>query len=112
MTPPAAPAAEPQFEMQHSVPITIARSSSGNELSLVLKTGAPKYKDNPYSEPTAITTGEQQSGISYLKVCLSPGKIRIDSREVPFSEANLRALTGSSSTSEGIPGVGSAAWRS
>ena len=75
---PASPSAEPPFEMQHSIPITIARSSSGNELSLVLKTGAPKYKDNPYSEPTAITTGEQPGGISYLKVSLFPGKIGID----------------------------------
>ena len=63
--------------MQHSIPITIARSNSGNELSLVLKTGAPKYKDNPYSEPTAITTS-QPGGIPYLKVSLFPGKIGID----------------------------------
>jgi carboxyl-terminal processing protease len=75
MTPPAAPAAEPQFEMQHSAPITIARSSS--RISLLLKTGTPKYKDNPYSEPTAITTS-QQGGIPYLKVSLFPGKIGID----------------------------------
>lgn len=78
MTPPAAPATEPPFEMQHSIPITIARSSSGNELSLVLKTAAPKYKDNPYSEPKAITTEVQPGGVSYLKVSLFPGKIGID----------------------------------
>jgi carboxyl-terminal processing protease len=76
--PPAAPAAEPPFEMQHSVPITIARSSSGIEHSFVLKTGAPRYKDNPYSEPTAITVGSQPGGISYLRVSLFPGKIGID----------------------------------
>jgi len=75
MTPPAAPAAEPPFEMQHSIPITIARSSSS--ISLLLKTGTPKYKDNPYSEPTAITTS-QPGGIPYLKVSLFPGKIGID----------------------------------
>jgi carboxyl-terminal processing protease len=78
MMPPAGSKAEPPFEMQHSTPITVARSSTGAALSLELKTGAPKYKDNPYSEPTALTTSSQPGGISYLKVSLFPGKIGID----------------------------------
>lgn len=100
--------------MQHSIPITIARSSSGDELSLVLKTGAPKYKDNPYSEPKAITTGEQPGGVSYLKVSLFPGKIGIDfANEVDaVFKDKLQVRTGSSSTFEGIPVAGLAAWRS
>jgi C-terminal processing protease CtpA/Prc len=78
MTPPAASAAEPPFEMHHTIPITVARGTTVKEVSLVLKTGTPKYKDNPYSDLTALTAGSQGNGISYLKVSLFPGKIGID----------------------------------
>jgi carboxyl-terminal processing protease len=78
MTPPAASAAEPPFEMHHTIPITIARGTPVKEVSLVLNTGTPKYKDNPYSDLTALTAGTQGNGISYLKVSLFPGKIGID----------------------------------
>jgi len=78
MTPPAASAAEPPFEMHHTIPITLARGTPVKEVSLVLKTGTPKYKDNPYSDLTALTAGSQGNGISYLKVSLFPGKIGID----------------------------------
>jgi C-terminal processing protease CtpA/Prc len=78
MTPLAASAAEPPFEMHHTIPITIARGTPVKEVSLVLNTGTPKYKDNPYSDLTALTAGSQGNGISYLKVSLFPGKIGID----------------------------------
>jgi carboxyl-terminal processing protease len=78
MTPPAASAAEPPFEMHHTIPITVARGTPVKEVSLVLNTGTPKYKDNPYSDLTALTAGSQGNGISYLKVSLFPGKIGID----------------------------------
>jgi len=78
VVPPAASKTEPSFEMQHSIPITILRPSSAGTLPLDLKIGAPKYKDNPYSEPTALYTGSLPGGVSYLKVSLFPGKIGID----------------------------------
>src|ERR1700736_4020781 len=78
MTPPAVSAAEPPFEMHHTIPITVARGNPVKEVSLVLNTGTPKYKDNPYSDLTALTASSQGNGISYLKVSLFPGKIGID----------------------------------
>jgi C-terminal processing protease CtpA/Prc len=78
VAPPEGTTAEPPFEMQHSIPITVARSTPPGVLSFDLKTSTPKYKDNPYSEPTALTTGSQPGGISYLRVSLFPGKIGID----------------------------------
>src|SRR5260370_20890909 len=78
MTPPAASAAEPPFEMHHTIPITVARGTPVKEGSLVLNTGTPKYKDNPYSDLTALPAASQGNGISYLKLTLFPGKIGID----------------------------------
>jgi carboxyl-terminal processing protease len=78
MTPSAVSAAEPPFEMRHAIPITVSRGTPGKEVSLVLNTGTPKYKDNPYSDLTALTAGSKGNGISYLKVSLFPGKIGID----------------------------------
>jgi carboxyl-terminal processing protease len=78
MTPPAVSAAEPPFEMHHTIPITVARGNPVKEVSLVLNTGTPKYKDNPYSDLTALTASSKGNGISYLKVSLFPGKIGID----------------------------------
>ena len=47
-------------------------------MTISLETSAPKYKDNPYSEPTALATGTQTGNISYLRVSLFPGAIGID----------------------------------
>jgi len=78
MTPTTASAAEPPFEMEDSIAITIRRGSAGQELSLSLQTGEPKYKDNPYSDLTALKPEVRKDGIAYLRVSLFPGKIGID----------------------------------
>ena len=78
MTPVAASAPEPPFEMADTIPITIRRGSAGQELNLSLRTGEPKYKDNPYSDLTALKPEVRKDGIAYLKVSLFPGKIGID----------------------------------
>jgi carboxyl-terminal processing protease len=72
-----APAA-PSFEMQHEFSVDVLRGDPPEELRLALKTAAPKYKDNPYSEPAALTTGAQTGNIAYLRVSLFPGAIGID----------------------------------
>ncbi|MGO8708021.1 MAG: S41 family peptidase [Terracidiphilus sp.] len=72
-----APAA-PSFEMRHEFSIDVLRGNPPEELTLALKTAIPKYKDNPYSEPAALTTGAQNGNIAYLRVSLFPGAIGID----------------------------------
>jgi C-terminal processing protease CtpA/Prc len=68
----------PNFEMQQNIPIVILRGDPGEELSLTLHTATPKYKDNPYSEPAALTTGTRTGNIAYLRVSMFPGAIGID----------------------------------
>jgi carboxyl-terminal processing protease len=68
--------AGPSFEMQHSFAIVIMRGDE--EVTLKLETATPKYKDNPYSEPTALATGSQNGNVAYLRVSLFPGAIGID----------------------------------
>ena len=72
-----APAA-PSFEMRHKFSVDVLRGNPPEELTLALKTAIPKYKDNPYSEPAALTTGAQTGNIAYLRVSLFPGAIGID----------------------------------
>jgi carboxyl-terminal processing protease len=68
--------AAPSFEMQKSFSIVILRADQ--EMTLMLETATPKYKDNPYSEPTALTAGAQTGNVAYLRVSLFPGAIGID----------------------------------
>jgi C-terminal processing protease CtpA/Prc len=68
----------PNFEMQQEIPIVILRGDHSEELSLTLQTAIPKYKDNPYSEPAALTTGTRTGDIAYLRVSMFPGAIGID----------------------------------
>ena len=70
--------AAPSFEMQQSFSVVILRGDPSEELTLTLETATPKYKDNPYSEPTALSTGSQAGNIAYLRVSLFPGAIGID----------------------------------
>jgi carboxyl-terminal processing protease len=70
--------AAPSFEMQHEFSVDVLRGDPPEELTLSLKTAVPKYKDNPYSEPAALTTGTQTGNIAYLRVSLFPGAIGID----------------------------------
>lgn len=68
----------PNFEMSQQIPITVLRGDPGEELNLTLHTASPKYKDNPYSEPAALTTGTRTGNIAYLRVSMFPGAIGID----------------------------------
>jgi carboxyl-terminal processing protease len=70
--------AEPAFEMHQNIPLVVLRGSPPTEISVTLETPTPKYKDNPYAEPTALKVGSQSGDIAYLKVSLFPGKIGID----------------------------------
>jgi C-terminal processing protease CtpA/Prc len=70
--------AAPNFEMQHEFSIDILRGDPLEEMSLVFRTATPKYKDNPYSEPAALSVGAKTGSISYLRVSLFPGAIGID----------------------------------
>ena len=76
MRPATLAAGEPPFEMSHEIAVTIRRGSA--DLSYALRTGDPKYKDNPYSDLKAITASTLDGGIAYLRVSLFPGKIGID----------------------------------
>jgi C-terminal processing protease CtpA/Prc len=78
LQPPPSNGCGPEFEMHRQIPIVVSRDNPPKELPLTLETGAPKYKDNPYSEPTALTTGAENADIPYLRVSLFPGKIGID----------------------------------
>ncbi len=58
-------ASEPAFEMQQNIPIVVSRGNPGSESQFVLATSTPKYKDNPYSEPAALTVGSQAGDTAY-----------------------------------------------
>jgi carboxyl-terminal processing protease len=76
---PTAPDAEgPSFEMQRGIPIVVSRGTPPQDVAVTLETDVPDYRDNPYSEPTALIAEFLPSGIAYLKVSLFPGKIGID----------------------------------
>lgn len=68
----------PCFEMQHRTAVVVLRGEPVEELSIVLETATPKYRDNPYSEPEALSTGSRSGDISYLRVSLFPGAVGID----------------------------------
>ena len=71
-------AAGPSFEMHRSIAILVSRGTPPEEVATTLETATPRYKDNPYSEPAALTAKFLPNGIAYLKVSLFPGKIGID----------------------------------
>ena len=75
MLPAGKSSAEPPFEMGDTIPIAVARA--GNAMTLELTTGNPKYKDNPYSDLTALQHRVLDNGVAFLKVSLFPGKIGI-----------------------------------
>jgi len=78
VSPSVSDGAAPNFEMQQSFPVVVLRGDPPEELTVTLQTATPKYKDNPYSEPAALTTGSQTDNIPYLRVSLFPGAIGID----------------------------------
>jgi len=78
LQPPPSNGHTPAFEMHQQIPVVISRGNPPMEMTLTLETATPKYKDNPYSEPTALTTGSEAGSVPYLRVSLFPGKIGID----------------------------------
>ena len=78
LQPPPSNGHTPAFEMHQQIPVVISRGNPPMEMTLTLETATPKYKDNPYSEPTALSAGSQAGEIAYLRVSLFPGKIGID----------------------------------
>jgi carboxyl-terminal processing protease len=62
--------------MQHAIPLTIRRGDSEQNLSL--RTGDPKYKDNPYSDLKAISADVLEGEVAYLRISLFQGKVGID----------------------------------
>jgi carboxyl-terminal processing protease len=58
--------------------IEVLRGNETRAHDLDLKTAAPKYKDNPYSEPSSVVGHFIQDRIAVVKVSLFPGKIGID----------------------------------
>jgi C-terminal processing protease CtpA/Prc len=76
MRPASVTAGEPPFEMSHAIAMTVRRGAS--DISYSLRTGDPKYKDNPYSDLKAVTSSTLDGAVAYLRVSLFPGKIGID----------------------------------
>jgi C-terminal processing protease CtpA/Prc len=72
------PPERPAFEMDRSTRVEILRGNERKQIDLDLKTPAPKYKDNPYSEPTSVAGTMTPDRIAIVKVSLFPGRIGID----------------------------------
>jgi carboxyl-terminal processing protease len=72
------PPEQPLFEMNDNTAILISRNGNQRELRFDLKTPAPKYRDNPYTEPDSLVANVLPDSIGHLKVALFPGKIGID----------------------------------
>ena len=77
MIPSSDKALEPPFEMGHTIPVTVSRGQPSEVATLSLSTSNPKYKDNPYSDLTAVTNREI-NGVAYLRISLFQGKVGID----------------------------------
>jgi len=72
------PPDQPAFVMGKAIPIEVLRDNETRAHDLDLNTPSPKYKDNPYSEPSSVVGHFIQDGIAVVKVSLFPGKIGID----------------------------------
>jgi carboxyl-terminal processing protease len=72
------PPDHPAFVMGKVIPIEVLRENETRAHDLDLQTAAPKYEDNPYSEPSSVVGHFIQDGIAVVKVSLFPGKIGID----------------------------------
>jgi C-terminal processing protease CtpA/Prc len=74
---PTAPPHRPAFEMDRAMRVEVLRGNERKQIDLDLKTPAPKYKDNPYSEPS-VTETMTPDRIAIVTISLFPGKIGID----------------------------------
>jgi carboxyl-terminal processing protease len=75
---PVAPPERPAFEMDRATRVEVLRGNERKQIDLDLKTPAPKYEDNPYSEPTSVIGTMTPDRIAIVKVSLFPGRIGID----------------------------------
>jgi carboxyl-terminal processing protease len=89
------PPDHPAFIMGKVIPIEVLRENETRAHDLDLKTAAPKYEDNPYSEPSSVVGHFIQDGIAVVKVNLFPGKIGID-----FANALTRLFQGKLATAD------------
>jgi C-terminal processing protease CtpA/Prc len=92
---PVLPPEQPAFMMGKAIPIELWRGNETRAHDLDLKTPAPKYKDNPYSEPSSLVGHLTPDGIAILKVSLFPGKIGID-----FANSLTRLFEGNLASAE------------
>ena len=74
---PVAPPERPAFEMDRATKVEVLRGNERKQIDLDLRTPAPKYKDNPYAEPS-VTGTMTPDRIAIVKVSLFPGRIGID----------------------------------
>ena len=72
------PPQPPAFPMNERVPITIYRAGMRHELELKLSIQKPKYKSNPYSEPSSVTAVLRGKDVGIMKVGLFPGFLGVD----------------------------------
>ena len=93
---PAAPPDRPAFEMDRATRVEVLRGNERKQIDLDLKTPTPKYKDNPYSEPS-VTGTMTPDRIAIVKVSLFPGKIGID-----FANALTRMFRDRLAGAEGL----------
>jgi carboxyl-terminal processing protease len=93
---PAAPPDRPAFEMHRETRVEVLRGNERMRIDLDLKTPAPKYKDNPYSEPS-LTGTMTPDRIAIVKISLFPGKIGID-----FANALSSLFRGRLAGAEGL----------
>lgn len=69
---------EPEFRMHMDTRITVERGLSAESFALSLITAQPKYKENPYSEPEAISLDTFNEQLPRLKISFFPGRLGID----------------------------------
>ena len=74
---PVAPPERPAFEMDRATKVEVLRGNERKHIDLDLRTPTPKYKDNPYSEPS-VTGTMTPDRIAIVKISLFPGRIGID----------------------------------
>jgi carboxyl-terminal processing protease len=93
---PVAPPERPAFEMDRATRVEVLRGNERKQIDLDLRTPAPKYKDNPYSEPS-LTGTMTPDRIAIVKISLFPGKIGID-----FANALSSLFRGRLAGAEGL----------
>ena len=102
------PPVSPAFPMHKSVPITISRAGTHQEIELKLSIPKPKYRSNPYSEPNSVTAHLRSKDVGILRVGLFPGFVGLDfAKQVSRSfAATLASIQRLLIDLRGVPGGG------